>query len=63
MLFLDGPSIGLAPNLVERVMASVREIDRSFGTSILMVEQNVRHSLPIADRAVMLKTGRKFSGG
>ena len=32
VLFLDGPSIGLAPNLVERVMASVREIDRSFGT-------------------------------
>ena len=63
LVILDEPSIGLAPNPVERVMAGVREINRSFGTSILMVEQNVRHSLPIADRAVVLKTGRKVYDG
>jgi branched-chain amino acid transport system ATP-binding protein len=63
VLILDEPSVGLAPNLVERVMTSVREINRSFGTAILMVEQNVRLSLPVADRAIVIKTGRKVFDG
>jgi branched-chain amino acid transport system ATP-binding protein len=45
------------------VMTSVREINRSFGTAILMVEQNVRLSLPIADRTIVIKTGRKVFDG
>lgn len=57
VLVLDEPSIGLAPNLVERVMASVKEINEKLGVSIIMVEQNVRLSLPIAHRAVVVKTG------
>ncbi len=57
VLILDEPSIGLAPNLVERVMQSIVTINREFGTSILMVEQNVALSLPIASRAVVIKTG------
>jgi branched-chain amino acid transport system ATP-binding protein len=57
VLILDEPSIGLAPNLVERVMQSIVTINREFGTSILMVEQNVALSLPIAGRAVVIKTG------
>ncbi|MEQ8347872.1 MAG: ABC transporter ATP-binding protein [Sneathiellaceae bacterium] len=57
VLILDEPSIGLAPNLVERVMQSIVTINRRLGTSILMVEQNVKLSLPIASRAVVLKTG------
>ncbi len=59
-LVLDEPSIGLAPNLVEKVMQSVVQINRSIGTTILMVEQNVKASLPIAHRAVVFKTGRKI---
>lgn len=63
LLILDEPSIGLAPNLVMRVMASVREVNRSFGTSILIVEQNVEHSLAIADRVIVMKTGEKIYDG
>ena len=57
VLILDEPSIGLAPNLVERVMNSITEINRRFGTSILIIEQNVPLSLPIAHRAAVIKTG------
>ncbi|HET7409791.1 MAG TPA: ABC transporter ATP-binding protein [Paracoccaceae bacterium] len=57
VLILDEPSIGLAPNLVERVMQSIVTINREFGTSIIMVEQNVGLSLPIAGRALVIKTG------
>lgn len=57
VLILDEPSIGLAPNLVERVMQSIAEINARFGASILMVEQNVQHALPIAHRAAVIKTG------
>ncbi len=63
VVILDEPSIGLAPNLVDRVMQSIAEINRSFGTSILMVEQNVHYSLPIANRVVVLKAGRKIYDG
>ncbi|EXL01922.1 ABC transporter ATP-binding protein [Aquamicrobium defluvii] len=57
VLILDEPSIGLAPNLVDRVMKSVEEIKRRFDASIIIVEQNVKYSLPVADRVVVLKTG------
>lgn len=57
VLILDEPSIGLAPNLVDRVMKSVDEIKRRFSASIIIVEQNVKYSLPIAERVVVLKTG------
>lgn len=57
VLILDEPSIGLAPNLVERVMQSITTINERFGTSIVMVEQNVQLSLPIASRAIVIKTG------
>jgi branched-chain amino acid transport system ATP-binding protein len=63
VLILDEPSIGLAPNLVERVMAAVRRINEDFGVSILMVEQNVKQSLPIASRVAVMKTGRKIYDG
>jgi len=63
VMILDEPSIGLAPNLVERVMRSIQTINREFGTAILMVEQNVRYGLPIAQRAAVLKTGRKVYDG
>jgi branched-chain amino acid transport system ATP-binding protein len=63
VVILDEPSIGLAPNLVDRVMQSIAEINRRFGTSILMVEQNVHYSLPIASRVAVLKAGRKIYDG
>jgi branched-chain amino acid transport system ATP-binding protein len=62
MMILE-PSIGLAPNLVGRVMAAIRTINDCFGTTILMVEQNVRYSLPITHRVAVLKTGGKIYDG
>lgn len=63
LMILDEPSIGLAPNLVEKVMHSVAEINRKLGTTILIIEQNVKASLPIAHRVAVLKTGRKIYDG
>jgi branched-chain amino acid transport system ATP-binding protein len=63
LIILDEPSIGLAPNLVDKVMQAIREVNRRFGTTIVMVEQNVRYSLPIADRVAVLKTGLKIYDG
>ena len=62
-LLLDEPSIGLAPNLVDKVMQSVAEINRTMGTTILIIEQNVKASLPIAHRAAVFKTGQKIYDG
>ncbi len=62
-MLLDEPSIGLAPNLVDKVMQSVVEINRTLGTTILIIEQNVKASLPIAQRAAVFKTGQKIYDG
>ena len=63
LMILDEPSVGLAPQLVEKVMQSVSEINRKLGTTILIIEQNVKASLPIAHRVAVLKTGRKIYDG
>ncbi len=57
-LMLDEPSIGLAPNLVERLFAQVRSLCREHGVSVILVEQNVAAALQIADRIVIMNTGR-----
>jgi branched-chain amino acid transport system ATP-binding protein len=57
LLMLDEPSAGLSPLLVGTVMAKLSEI-RGQGVTILMVEQNARAALPIADRAYVLVEGR-----
>ena len=56
-LLLDEPSMGLAPKLVAEIFAIVRE-ERARGASILLVEQNARAALGIADRAYVLERGR-----
>ena len=63
LLILDEPSIGLAPLLVERVMASIRDINQTLGTTILLVEQNLKYGLSIATRAVVLNRGAKIFDG
>jgi branched-chain amino acid transport system ATP-binding protein len=57
LLLLDEPSLGLAPFLVQEIFRIVRAINRQ-GTTILLVEQNVRQALEIAQRAYVLETGR-----
>lgn len=56
ILLLDEPSLGLAPVLVKQIFRIIQEIN-SLGTSILLVEQNARKSLGIADRGYVLETG------
>jgi len=57
LLALDEPSLGLSPVLVKAVGEVIRRI-RASGTAILMVEQNARQALALADRAYVLETGR-----
>ncbi|GAC1540513.1 MAG: ABC transporter ATP-binding protein [Vulcanimicrobiaceae bacterium] len=56
VLLLDEPSMGLAPKLVETIFAIVAD-ERARGTSILLVEQNARKALALADRAYVLERG------
>ncbi|MFS8581476.1 MAG: ABC transporter ATP-binding protein [Limnochordales bacterium] len=56
LVLLDEPSMGLAPILVEEIFRILQEINRQ-GTTILLVEQNARMALQIADRAYVLETG------
>jgi len=57
LLMLDEPSLGLAPLLVKQAFGTVREINAK-GITVLLVEQNVFHSLSIADKAYVLENGR-----
>lgn len=56
LMLLDEPSMGLAPVLVREIFQIVREINAS-GTTILLVEQNARQALKLADRGYLLETG------
>lgn len=57
LLMLDEPSLGLAPLLVRELFAVLEEINRR-GLTILLVEQNIREALEIADTAHIMETGR-----
>ena len=57
ILLLDEPSMGLAPILVKEIFSIIKEINAS-GTTILLVEQNARMALSIADRAYVMETGK-----
>jgi len=56
ILLLDEPSLGLAPLLVKQIFQIIREINDQ-GISVLLVEQNARKALSIADRGYVLETG------
>ncbi|MCF8475772.1 MAG: ABC transporter ATP-binding protein [Pseudolabrys sp.] len=62
LLLLDEPSMGLAPNLVDHVLTTIRAL-RDDNLTILLVEQNARAALAIADRAYVLETGRVILDG
>jgi len=57
LLLLDEPSLGLAPILVGLIFETIQQLKRE-GTTILLVEQNARLALEIADRAYVMETGR-----
>jgi branched-chain amino acid transport system ATP-binding protein len=56
LLMLDEPSLGLSPILSRSVLKTVREVANR-GTAVLLVEQNARQALAIADRACVIETG------
>lgn len=56
MLLLDEPSMGLSPILVQEIFDCIQEVNKS-GTTILLVEQNAKMALSIANRAYVLETG------
>jgi branched-chain amino acid transport system ATP-binding protein len=57
LLMLDEPSLGIAPNLVQRIYQTIAEINSS-GVAILLVEQNANYALDAASRGYVLETGR-----
>ncbi len=62
LLMLDEPSMGLAPILVEQIFDIIKELHSS-GVTVLLVEQNARMALSVADRAYVLETGRVAISG
>ena len=62
ILMLDEPSLGLAPLMVEEVFKTIRRLKEQ-GITILLVEQNVREALEIADRGYVLQTGKITTEG
>ncbi len=62
ILMLDEPSLGLAPLLVDEVFDTIRKLKEE-GMTILLVEQNVREALDLADRGYVLQTGRIVGQG
>jgi len=62
LLLLDEPSLGLAPLVVETILATISRL-RQEGMTILLVEQNARAALKVADRAYVLETGRIILSG
>ncbi|WP_022884411.1 ABC transporter ATP-binding protein [Glaciibacter superstes] len=58
LLMLDEPSVGLQPNLVERVMEVTDQINREYGITIIMVEQNIEKALRVAHRVAVVNRGR-----
>ena len=57
VLIMDEPSLGLAPNIVDNIFAIAKDIAKEGGLTIILVEQDVRKALKIADRGYVLENG------
>lgn len=58
LLMLDEPSLGLAPILVREIFAIIQRLHRDLGTTVLLVEQNAKLALNIADHGYIMENGR-----
>ncbi|MGE0713005.1 MAG: ABC transporter ATP-binding protein [Planctomycetota bacterium] len=57
LLFLDEPSLGLAPLICQQIFQTVRELNREQGVTVFLVEQNAHAALDLAHRAYVMETG------
>jgi branched-chain amino acid transport system ATP-binding protein len=62
LLLMDEPSMGVAPLVVERIAAAIRQLNRD-GLAILLVEQNAQLALELADRGYVLEHGKVALSG
>jgi branched-chain amino acid transport system ATP-binding protein len=62
LLLLDEPSMGLAPRLVAEIFNHIKAL-KARGTTILLVDQNARAALAVADRGYVMETGRIVAAG
>ncbi|MDD4952715.1 MAG: branched-chain amino acid ABC transporter ATP-binding protein, partial [Desulfovibrionaceae bacterium] len=58
ILLLDEPSMGLAPNITREIFRHIVMLRDRFGLTVLLVEQNAKSALRVADRGYVLETGR-----
>jgi len=58
MLLLDEPSLGLAPRVTAQIMQLLRQLRDTTGLAVLLVEQNVRSALSVADRGTVMSLGK-----
>jgi len=63
LLLLDEPSMGLAPLVVQEIFAVIEKLRRDEGTTVLLVEQNAKAALKMADRGYVLETGKVILEG
>jgi branched-chain amino acid transport system ATP-binding protein len=63
LLLLDEPSMGLAPLVVQEIFRVLEQLRRENGTTILLVEQNAKAALKLADRGYVLETGKVILEG
>lgn len=63
LLLLDEPSLGLAPQVIQRILAAIHDIAADQGLGVLLVEQNAAGALAIAEKASVLKAGRLVLSG
>jgi branched-chain amino acid transport system ATP-binding protein len=63
LLLLDEPSLGLAPRITAQIMATLRRLSSEEGITVVLVEQNARSALSVADSAVVLNLGRVVASG
>jgi branched-chain amino acid transport system ATP-binding protein len=63
LLMLDEPSLGLAPLVVKQIFDVIRELNRTEGLTVFLVEQNAFHALKLADRGYVMVNGRITMAG
>jgi branched-chain amino acid transport system ATP-binding protein len=63
LLLLDEPSLGLAPRVTAQIMATLKQLSRDDGLTVVLVEQNARSAMSVADTAVVLNLGKVVAQG